>query len=408
MFCIICSDSPSLKKSHSPNTFFERKVERMGGLSKGDRVNKRFEIITSGACSSEAGLGTLNLSVHDSRLKDHLGSTRAVINEGSTSWLIQEAIAYLAYGAENQLTQLPPDNVTRQKYTGKELDEDGVVVDDDVEVTSGMGLNYFGARYYDPVVGVFLGVDPLMQDWNVYAYTGNNPVNMIDTTGENWFYYQTQGEDQASWYWHEGSDYTLKNDQGNYIDQAGNPITIENPHSEYENLIVFNQTGINEHDAATGDLTLYGKGYDDIIRQSKNEVFSGGFLPDEGTTADAIKSGNYITKPKFRDVAGEGDLLSYNVGGQTYYELDKSYGIQYLPKAEKLGCIDARYEWGEIRMRLIPMGWKVGDPDPGYYIHGKERKGDYSHGCISDRSQQITKYFWNNKQLNKNVPVYVP
>ncbi len=53
------------------------------------------------------------------------------------------------------------------------------------------GLNYMQARYYDPVIGRFLSHDPVgFMDtgnpgmFNRYAYTFNNPVNMIDPNGE--------------------------------------------------------------------------------------------------------------------------------------------------------------------------------------------------------------------------------
>jgi len=46
-----------------------------------------------------------------------------------------------------------------------------------------MGLVYFGARYYDPEIGIFLSIDPVMQDWFAYAYCSNNPINRIDPDG---------------------------------------------------------------------------------------------------------------------------------------------------------------------------------------------------------------------------------
>lgn len=48
------------------------------------------------------------------------------------------------------------------------------------------GLSYFGARYYDPTVAVWMGTDPL---WEVYAgmtpynYCAGNPVGLMDVDG---------------------------------------------------------------------------------------------------------------------------------------------------------------------------------------------------------------------------------
>ena len=56
---------------------------------------------------------------------------------------------------------------------------------------SDTGLNYMQARYYDPVIGRFLSVDPVgfldtgsPSMFNRYAYSVNDPVNNIDPSGE--------------------------------------------------------------------------------------------------------------------------------------------------------------------------------------------------------------------------------
>jgi RHS repeat-associated protein len=49
------------------------------------------------------------------------------------------------------------------------------------------GLDYYHARYYDPVVGVFLSADSVqgnMQGVNPYAYVGGNPETDTDPTGQ--------------------------------------------------------------------------------------------------------------------------------------------------------------------------------------------------------------------------------
>ncbi|QCB94997.1 polymorphic toxin-type HINT domain-containing protein [Cellulomonas shaoxiangyii] len=50
------------------------------------------------------------------------------------------------------------------------------------------GLVQMGARYYDPTIGRFLSVDPVMdlgkpQQWAAYSYADNNPITFWDPTG---------------------------------------------------------------------------------------------------------------------------------------------------------------------------------------------------------------------------------
>ena len=51
------------------------------------------------------------------------------------------------------------------------------------------GLSYMGARYYNPVIGRFMGVDPVgfqennIHSFNRYAYANNNPYKFVDPDG---------------------------------------------------------------------------------------------------------------------------------------------------------------------------------------------------------------------------------
>ncbi|OPX99526.1 MAG: hypothetical protein A4E59_00257 [Syntrophorhabdus sp. PtaB.Bin027] len=63
---------------------------------------------------------------------------------------------------------------SRYDFTGQERDR-------------GTGLLYFGARYYDPIVGRWLSVDRYMDkylSWSPYHYVLNDPVRFTDITGD--------------------------------------------------------------------------------------------------------------------------------------------------------------------------------------------------------------------------------
>src|SRR5690606_27974757 len=62
-------------------------------------------------------------------------------------------------------------NNSPYKFNGKQLDEE-------------TGWYYYGARYYDPKISVWLSVDPLAEEtMTPYQYTYQNPINLTDPTG---------------------------------------------------------------------------------------------------------------------------------------------------------------------------------------------------------------------------------
>ena len=103
-------------------------------------------------------------------IQDHLGNNRVVVKEDGT---VVQANDYYPYGAnfaESTATDAQP-----YKYNGKELD-----------IKGGLNVYDYGARHYDPVLGRFMTMDPMVEkyySWSPYAYCLNNPLKYIDSDG---------------------------------------------------------------------------------------------------------------------------------------------------------------------------------------------------------------------------------
>lgn len=82
---------------------------------------------------------------------------------------MKAAYDYRAFGEQVVLTE-PADKVT-ENFTGKELDDE-------------IALNYFGARYLDPMLGMWISVDPARQfasDYALRLYCGPKSIEKNET-----------------------------------------------------------------------------------------------------------------------------------------------------------------------------------------------------------------------------------
>jgi RHS repeat-associated protein len=104
-------------------------------------------------------------------VKDHLGSTRAVVDEAGD---VVEAYDYYPFGLQSRSYKEKGDPLTKETFTGKEQDTES-------------NLHYFGARYYDAGAGRWLSVDPLAHQFpgmSSYLYSFNSPANFLDPDGK--------------------------------------------------------------------------------------------------------------------------------------------------------------------------------------------------------------------------------
>ena len=103
-------------------------------------------------------------------INDHLGNVRVVLSETGQR---VDATDYYAFGMA--LPQRRYDGGTKEQYSGKERDKE-------------TGWDYFGARYYNPSIGRFNGIDRFADKYpyfSPYQYAGNNPMSFIDVNGDS-------------------------------------------------------------------------------------------------------------------------------------------------------------------------------------------------------------------------------
>ena len=104
---------------------------------------------------------------------DQLGSASVLTDVDGNPY---QFFLYLPWG-EVLVEQNVAQFSTPYQFNGKELDRE-------------TGLYNYGARYYDPSISVWLGVDPLADaplnvNWSPYAYGWNNPIANIDPDGRH-------------------------------------------------------------------------------------------------------------------------------------------------------------------------------------------------------------------------------
>lgn len=122
---------------------------------------------------------------------DHLGNVRMITGQSGLAYGRHD---YYPFGVEQtssiqtyvNFNYSPPEPM---KFAGHERDFLGLWGTENTDY-----LDDMHARYYNPNVGRFLSVDPVLdqkfgiphpQAWNRYYYVRNNPLKLVDPTGKN-------------------------------------------------------------------------------------------------------------------------------------------------------------------------------------------------------------------------------
>jgi RHS repeat-associated protein len=130
--------------------------------------------LSSTGTDPNGGSGTGSVPGGESRyfLQDALGSS---IGLTDISGAVVETYSYNAFGGSLNADQFA---LTNFQYAGEQFDAE-------------TGLIYLRARYYDSSLGRFISRDPVYlgnqsetQSYNPFIYVQNDPVNLVDPTGE--------------------------------------------------------------------------------------------------------------------------------------------------------------------------------------------------------------------------------
>ncbi len=133
-------------------------------LKKAQLEGKKVDTEFAKAPSGTAGLYYLH--------GDHLGTASYVTDgNGETT----QFFLNLPFGETMAEQNLPGAYENPYKFNAKELDRE-------------TNLYYYGARYYNPRLSIWYGVDPLAEKYpslSPYVYTVNNPIKYIDPDGRD-------------------------------------------------------------------------------------------------------------------------------------------------------------------------------------------------------------------------------
>jgi len=230
-------------------------------------------------------------------------------------------------------------------------------------------MYYYGARYYDPRISIFVSVDPLAEEfegWTPYHYVHNNPINLIDPTGmsaDGW-YENNQGEIKYDKRINNQSDLKKYNLDGEFI---GNSFVGKD---EYNNRYDFKQNGkvslLNKDEKGENE-NIYRDIQKIVTVLSSKSIKS---VPTQELASAFAISQSDSPAPGPADVFATLVVLQAAVSYFTKEEEEQTIRVDYFAKSKK-GKLSQRQE--EVQHRQTGNGKLTGAKKT---KHQKRRPGD--------------------------------
>jgi RHS repeat-associated protein len=165
-----------LRKTVFVNSVATETRDYVNGIEYKDNVLDRFAH-TEGAVVKQ---GVTTTYLHEYTIKDHLGNTRVTYTDANNDGIvgasdIKQVNHYYPFGLNMEGNWNGAAGTNKYQYNGKEWNDD-----------FGLGLNDYGARFYDAAIGRWTAVDPLAGKYfrySPYNYCKLNPIKFIDPNG---------------------------------------------------------------------------------------------------------------------------------------------------------------------------------------------------------------------------------
>ncbi|ROI06747.1 hypothetical protein EGI16_02245 [Chryseobacterium sp. G0240] len=277
---------------------------------------------------------------------DHLGTATFVTNSHGDA---TQFFLNLPFG-ETMLEQMDGSYNNPYKFNAKELDED-------------TGLYYYGARYYNPRLSIWYGVDPLgenMPSWSPYVYTFDNPVRFIDPTGMepvgDYYtklgkYLGSDGKNDNKVYVADGKTVS-KNNDGTTSTTFNNAKELSITHSEFQKQ------------AATvyGESSAYRSGTTEELAMEMGAIASVHQTNKVAYGVGSAQAKSFLNTD-LEDRTGKMQLANWAVINAVTGGKDYSNGASNWDGLEQARFPDSdkRYSTGTWELHKNTIGWNISD-----------------------------------------------
>jgi len=289
---------------------------------------------------------------------DHLGSSSYITN------LNGEVVQHIEYVPFGEVFIEERNNVWNTPYlfNAKEFDEE-------------TGMYYYGARYYEPRLSLWMSTDPLEEEYpniTTYGFCHNNPLILIDPDGMGDYF-----NEKGIWLGSDG-----KNDNKVFAAQnvSKSKSGLVNDAKNAKLLNISYDKFVRQASAVYGESSAY------LVRNKKDEpsdemmkeMYAIASVHQRNSKAYGVNSEPAKDfRKKGESQRNELPLMRTAIAAEINALLggtDYSYGATMWDGAEQaqFSSNDMRRSTGRFEIHMNTMGWKISD---GHYAKWKKNVG---------------------------------